>query len=174
MQSAPARPSDKNFHLQTLNIQKYSTWLKGKKTGEASLQIDLHFQPFFTQMMCGVMTETGLQRAKVGIMKGFKFKTLPILEELNEIDSSINTLYLKFSEKSHGQAAVAVGSPTENDHQPKNLILRNLRENLSKLGDLLTESSRRVSKSFIYSDIKQLFQIQISFLDLGRLLLQGF
>lgn len=165
MQSSPQITSA-SFRLQTLKVPEYSIWLKGKKTGEATLQIDLKFKPFYTQMICGVMTENGLRRGKVGIMKGFKFKTMPILEELNEIDASINHLYLKFSEKGGNH----FGKVADEEQR---LICQDLRGNLTKLNDLLTESSRRVSKSFIYSDRKQLFQIQISFLNLGMMLLQG-
>ena len=165
MQSSPQVTSPP-FRLQTLKVPEYSIWLKGKKTGEATLEIDLKFKPFYTQMICGVMTESGLRRGKVGIMKGFKFKTMPILEELNEIDASINNLYLKFSEKGGNH----FGKVADEEQR---LICQDLRGNLTKLNDLLTESSRRVSKSFIYSDRKQLFQIQISFLNLGLMLLQG-
>ena len=78
------------LRARTLEISNYSTWLKGKKTGESSLIVELHFLPFFAQMQCGVMTELGLRRGKITIMKGFHFKTNPILHEINELVMSLD------------------------------------------------------------------------------------
>ena len=153
----------------SIEIQNYSTWLKGKRTGMASLNVELHFRPYFEQLMCGVMTERGLRRAKVSIMKGFHFKTDPILNELNETYTGIDSLYDTISKELQIDFKDEFFVANETSES-----WGKLRDLLTKLDDILAETNRRSSKTFIYSRKKEKFDIQLTFLKIGKLLMKGY
>jgi len=155
---------------QILDISQFSTWLKGKKTGVASLSVDLQFLPFFKQMQCGVMTELGLRRGKITIMKGFHFKTNPILNELNGLIINLDNGYDKISREQQMLFKDEFFSDGEISFES----WREIKANLNKLEDILTETNRRSSKTFIYSNKKELYQIQFAFLTIGETLLKGY
>jgi hypothetical protein len=152
-----------------LDISQYSTWLKGKKTGVASLLVELQFLPFFQQMQCGVMTEMGLRRGKITIMKGFHFKTNPILNEINGLIINLDIGYDKISREQQMLFKDEFFSDGEISFES----WREIKNNLNKLEEILTETNRRSSKTFIYSNKKELYQIQMAFLTMGETLLKG-
>lgn len=154
---------------RSLSICNYSTWLKGKKTGESSLVVELHFLPFFSQMQCGVMTELGLRRGKISIMKGFHFKTNPILNEINELVMALDEGYDKISREQQ----MVFKDEFFSDGEGSIESWREIKACLNKLEDILGETNRRSSKTFIYSNKKEIFQIQIAFLTIGETLLKG-
>lgn len=155
--------------LRSLEISQYSTWLKGKRTGVASLLVQLQFLPFFEQMKCGVMTELGLRRGKISIMKGFHFKTNPILIELNELINNLDVGYDKISREQQ----ILFKDEFFSDGDVSFESWREIKGYLTKLEDILTETNRRSTKTFIYSNKKELYQIQAAFLTMGETLIKG-
>ena len=154
---------------QMLEISQFSTWLKGKKTGVSSLLVELQFLPFFQQMQCGVMTEMGLRRGKITIMKGFHFKTNPILNELNVLINNLDIGYDKISREQQ----MLFKDEFFSDGEVSFESWREIKNNLNKLEEILTETNRRSTKTFIYSNKKELYQIQMAFLTMGETLLKG-
>jgi len=152
-----------------LEISQFSTWLKGKKTGVSSLLVELQFLPFFQQMQCGVMTEMGLRRGKITIMKGFHFKTNPILNELNVLINNLDIGYDKISREQQ----MLFKDEFFSDGEVSFESWREIKNNLNKLEEILTETNRRSTKTFIYSNKKELYQIQMAFLTMGETLLKG-
>ena len=150
-------------------ISNYSTWLKGKKTGVASVVVQVIFLPFFEQMQCGEMTELGLRRGKITIMKGFHFKTNPILNELNELIINLDVGYDKISREQQ----MLFKDEFFSDGEVSFESWRDVRSNLTKLEDILTDTNRRSTKTFIYSNKKELYEIQLAFLTMGETLLKG-
>lgn len=153
-----------------LDISNFSTWLKGKKVGVSSMMIKLHYLPFFEQMQCGVMTELGLRRGKITIMKGFHFKTNPIVNELNELILNLDVGYDRISREQQ----ILFKDEFFSDAEVSFELWRDVKSNLTKLDDILTDTNRRSTKTFIYSKKKELYEIQNTFLTLGETLMKGY
>jgi hypothetical protein len=157
------------MRARKLQISNFSTWYKGKKVGNSSMLIKVLFLPFFEQMQCGVMTEMGLRRGKITIMKGFHFKTNPIVDELNELILNLDVGYDRISREQQ----ILFKDESLSDGEVSFELWRDVKGNLTKLDDILNDTNRRSTKTFIYSKKKELYEIQNTFLTLGETLLKG-
>lgn len=115
------------------------------------------------------MTELGLRRGKISIMKGFHFKTNPILNELNELINNLDVGYDKISREQQ----ILFKDEFFSDGDVSFESWREIKGYLTKLEDILTETNRRSTKTFIYSNKKELYQIQTAFLTMGETLIKG-